>query len=55
LAVTVSVPTGALEAVHELVPEERVAVQRFVAPSTKETVPVGVPVEPAEASATVAE
>lgn len=41
---TVSVPTGALEAVHEAVPVVSGAVQRIVVPTLKVTVPVGVPV-----------
>jgi hypothetical protein len=43
VTVTVSEPTGALEAVQEATPVVSVAVQSLVDPTLKETVPVGVP------------
>jgi hypothetical protein len=54
VAVTVSFPVGAFLAVHEPDPPERAAVQSVAEPAVKVTLPVGVPVEPLVASATVA-
>jgi hypothetical protein len=50
----VSDPFGALLALHDPDPPERTAMQSSVPPSTKVTVPLGVPVEPVVASVTVA-
>lgn len=52
VAVTVSLPTGALLAEHDPVAELNVTVHRVVAPTAKVTVPLGVP---GDAELTVAE
>lgn len=43
VAVTVSLPTGALAAEHDPAAELNVAMQRVVAPTVKVTLPLGVP------------
>lgn len=54
MAVTVSLPTGALAEVHEPVPSLSVALHNDVVPTVNATVPVGVPVDPVVVSVTVA-